>query len=114
MNVAEERLKGFIEHMCEVIFELLSPLNCEKVVTGLRDAAHIFFVVSVVSVAEFVGRVLQLQTHIAADSSTARILLHMRPHFIDGIQFGLYSHIGEDAVLGIEQFAEPFEKEHVR
>ena len=37
----------------------------------------------------------------------------MRPHLIDSIQFRFDTHVGEDAVFGVEQFAKSFEEQHV-
>ncbi len=38
----------------------------------------------------------------------------MRPHFVDGVFLWFDANISQNAIFGIEQFAEALEKKHVR
>ena len=114
MDVIEECLEGFIEHVCEVVFKLLCSLDCKEEIHKFGKAGQIFLVVAVISVPELIRGILKFETHVAADSPAFGIFLHMRPHLINGILLRFDAHVGEDAVFGVKQFAEPFEKQHVR
>jgi hypothetical protein len=113
VNVPEGRLKSLIEHMCKMILELLGPLDSEEPVALGGETAEFGFVVAIVSVAELIGRILEFEAHVATDTTDLGIFFHMCPHFVDGVFLGFNSNISQYAVLGIKEFAEAFEEEHV-
>jgi hypothetical protein len=113
VNVPKGRLKSLIEHMCKVILELLGPLDSEEPVALGGETAELGFVVAIVSVAEFVGWVLEFEAHVAADASDFGVFFHMGPHFVDSVFLGFNSNVSQYTVLGIEEFAEALKEEHV-
>lgn len=113
MDVVEEGLEGLIQHVRIVVLELLRPLYGDEVVQAAGEAVHVVLLVPVESVAEVVGGVLDLESHVSADSSALGIEFHVFVHFEDGVVVGFESDVGEDAVVGVEELAEALEEEHV-
>lgn len=54
MDVIEEGLEGFVQHVCEVILELLGSLDGKEKVHAFGQAAQVFLDISVVSIAKFI------------------------------------------------------------
>ena len=50
MDVVEEGLEGFIEHMCEMVLKLLCSLDSKEEIHEFGKAGQIFLMVAVVSV----------------------------------------------------------------
>lgn len=106
VNVTECWLKCFIQHMCEMVLELLGTLNCEKPVTFCCQTTQLLLIITIISVTQLIRRILQLQTHISTHSSNFWIFFHVCPHFINRILLWLYTNISQNAIFRIEQFTE--------
>jgi hypothetical protein len=100
--------------MGKVILKLLCSLYSEKPVALGSETAELGFVVTVVSIAEFVGGVFEFEAHVSTDPTDFGIFFHMGPHFVDGILLRLDPDISQYTVFRIEQFAKALKKEHMR
>jgi hypothetical protein len=109
VDEVEEGFEGFVQKMCEVIFDLLRALNVDE---GVRDVGqpidliglHLFILL----------RPLDLQTHIAADSSHFGVRLQMVIHRKDGLFLGPESHVQHYDVIWVQFLAESVEEPIVR
>jgi len=54
VDVAEERLKRFVNHVREVILKLLCPLDVEENIHPFGHKVHFLLVVTIISVAKVV------------------------------------------------------------
>lgn len=68
MDIVEERLKRFIQHMGIMILELLGTLNRHQIVQATSQTANVLLWVPVHSVPEVISRTLYFKTHVAADT----------------------------------------------
>lgn len=113
MDIAEACFERLIKHVCEMVLELLCPLNSEEVIAASGQAVKVIGIVSVISIAELVGRILKFQSQVSTYSSTTWIFLHMRPHLVNGIFPWLHSYVCKDAVFWVHQFTKALEEKHM-
>ena len=110
MNVVEEGLEGFVDHVCVVIFKLLCSLYGHKIVEKSGEAVNLILIIPINAVPQIIRMILNLKTHIAANAPAFGSQLQMPIHLKDGIRTRFDANISEDAVFGVKQFAEAFEK----
>lgn len=96
-----------------MILELLCSLNRYEIVETASQAVDFIFIVAILSITEVIRRVLYFQSHVATNSSTFRIQLHMLVHFEDSISFWLNTNVSQHAVVRIKQLAKALEEEHM-
>lgn len=51
MNIAETGLKGFVEHVSEMVLKLLGSLHCEEVITATGETAQLLWFIAIITVA---------------------------------------------------------------
>ena len=96
-----------------VILELLSSLNRQQPVDKPSKAIYLILVVSIQSVAQIIGWILYLETHVPAHSSAFWSKFHMLVHLKDSVALRFDSYIHQYAKLRVKQFAETLKKKHV-
>ena len=82
MDETEGRFKVFIQQMSKVIFNLLDSLNIEYHVASTRQAVDLFIFNLFIQLS-----FLDLQTHIATDSSYIFSFRQIFIHFHDSFSF---------------------------
>lgn len=114
MNIVETSLEWLVEHVCKVILKLLGSLKIEKYVGQPGQTIQLLNFEPVSPITKIIGRILNIEAHVATDSTNFGILLHVRPHFENCIFFWFESDVEQNAKLWFDQFAESLKKQKMR
>lgn len=93
MNVVEEGLEWLVEHMCEVVLELLRPLDIHEVVRCSCEPIQFSLLEPIEPISQVILWVLHFQLHIPTNTSTLGILLHICPHSVNSVAYRLQSDV---------------------
>lgn len=114
MNVVEACLKRLVEHMRKMILELLCSLKIEEHVGCFGESVELAHIEAIRSITEIIGGVLDVESHVSTDSPALIVLLHVRPHLVDGILFRFETDVQQYAELRVYRFTKAFEEKKVR
>jgi hypothetical protein len=109
MNEVEEGFKGFIQKMCEVILNLLCPLNIHNFVSEISQTIHFLRLNFFLLFSSF-----NPETHIATDPSNSRIGSKVMIHRKYGLFLRFEPNIHKDHEIRLQFLTEAVEKPIMR
>lgn len=97
MNKLEDRLEGFVDQMCEMVLDLLSLLDIEKVEAKATEPIEIFIFMHFL-----IFHLLGFKTHVSADSSHVGPSSHVVIHFVKRLRVGSQSRIQQNGMFWLQ------------
>lgn len=109
MDELEDGLKGFVNKMGEVIFNLLSLLDIENVDNDAAQPIQVLIFMHL-----FIFYLFCLQTHVTADTAHSWMSFHISVHLVNGLRIWSQTDVQQDGELWFQLIAESVEKPIMR